>query len=304
VDSEAPRANALGRLLPAAWQEALRDVARGFSLPGLLADLLLTYPSDGGFDPVTTKRWFWAVDQTICRYFRTTVLGAGHIPPGRALIIGCHSGVLPWDAATLVVAIRKHTGRFSRHIGDRLFAVAATIEQFLTTRGVVIGTPQALERLLANDEIVVLFPGGARDMTRPIWERYAVRPHAGFAPGRGGYIKAALRTRTPIVPVAIIGAEETHLMLANVPALANRLGLPLFPIVASPLPLPARIYIRFGEPIALDASPVAADDQATVDCLNDGVRRTLQHLIDDTVAHRRGIYWSSWSGDGNGTGIP
>lgn len=294
MDEPSPHANTLGRLLPRAWQNRLRTTARELSLPGLLADLLLTYPPDGGFDPATTKRWFWALDQTICRYFRTTVLDAGHIPAGRALIVGCHSGVLPWDAATLVVAIRKYTGRFSRHIGDRLFAVAPVVERFLSSCGVVIGTPQALERLLADDELVVLFPGGARDMTRPIWDRYLVRPHAGFAPGRGGYLKAALRTRTPIVPVAIVGAEETHLMLANVPALAEHLGLPLFPIVASPLPLPARIYIRFGEPLRLEYPPDAAEDQATVDRLNDGVRRALQGLIDDTVANRRGIYWSSY----------
>jgi len=293
-----PRLTALGRLLPASLQDAIRREVRNVGLGGVLADLVLTHPPDPlGFDPVFTKRWFFVLDQTLGRYFRPTVLGAENLPAGRGLVIGCHSGVVPYDAACLVVAIRKHTGRFARAVGDRFFGRNAAVERYLRGCGAIIGDPTAVEAALRRDELVVVFPGGALDMCRPIWERYRVRAHRGFAPGRGGYVKAALRTGSPIIPVAVVGAEETHLMLGNVGPLARLLGWPFFPIVASPWPLPAHIYLRFGAPIHLDAPPGAAGVQSVVDRLNVEVRQTLQTLIDDTVRHRRGIYWSTYVDD-------
>ena len=289
---------ALGRLLPASLQGAIRRQAHNVGLGGILGDLFLTYPPDPlGLDRSLAKRWFFVLDQTLGRYFRPTVLGAENLLPGRGLVIGCHSGVIPYDAACLVVAIRQHTGRFARAIGDRFFGRRAAVERYLRACGAMIGEPGAVEAALRRDELVVVFPGGALDMCRPIWERYRVRAHRGFAPGRGGYVKAALRTGSPIVPVAIVGAEETHLMLGDVAPVARLLGLPFFPIVASPWPLPAHIYLRFGAPIHLTASPRAASVQPVVDRLNVEVRRTLQALIDDTVRHRRGIYWSTYVDD-------
>jgi 1-acyl-sn-glycerol-3-phosphate acyltransferase len=125
-------------------------------------------------------------------------------------------------------------------------------------------------------------------------ERYKVKPQKGFAPGCGGYVKVALRTRSPIVPVAIVGTEEVHYCVGDIPQLAEYLGVPFFPLVASLAPLPARIYIRFGEAIRFDVGPEAADDQAIVDRLNEHVRSALQALTDDTVRRRKGIYWSSY----------
>jgi 1-acyl-sn-glycerol-3-phosphate acyltransferase len=298
MEPRSPRPNALGRLLPLCWQDALLRRATSLDLPAVLADLLLTYPDDGtALDPALTRRMFYLLEQTICRYFRLHVLGTDHIPAGRALLIGCHSGVLPWDAACLITAVYTHTGRLSRNAAHRLFGAIPAVERFLAAcGGVVMGEQGDLEALLRRDELVLLFPGGAEDMRRPIWDRYHVRAHKGFAPGRGGYIRLALRTGSPIVPVAIVGAEEIHVMLTDVPALARLVRLPYFPIVLSPCPLPARMYIRFGPPIRLDAPPEAAADQAVVDRLNADVRRRLQALIDDTVRHRRGIYWSSYAG--------
>lgn len=294
---QGPRLSWAGRMLPARWQRSVLSHAHGLDAPALLAELFLSYPEDDyGLDPKRTKLTFYLLEKTICRYFRPEVWGAENVPPGRALIISCHSGVLPYDATCLVVAIYKHTGRISRNAGDHFFGRFGLVERFLAARGALVGYPERLEDLLQRDELVVLFPGGAEDMRRPFWERYRVRAHKGFAPGRGGYIKLALRTRSPIVPVAIVGAEETHFLVSEVPPLARLVGLPFFPIVLSPLPLPARFYIRFGRPIHLAEPAAAADDQQTVDRLNREVRAELQALIDDTRRHRRGIYWSSYDG--------
>ena len=294
-----PRLSPLGRALPVVWQDALVAQARGLGPAALLADLILSYPPDPyGLDPARAKQSFFLVEQTIGRYFRLQVMGAERIPPGRALVIGRHSGVLPWDAACLVPAIYRHTGRFSRNAGDALWGRFAPVARYLAARGVVLGPAAELEELLRQDEIVLLFHGGVADMQLPVWERYRVKPHKGFAPGRGGYIKIALRARSPIVPVAIVGAEEIHMLVANIQPLARLLGWPYFPVVVSVPPLPARIYIRFGEPLHLDAPPEAAEDQNLVHALNDRVRASLQALIDDTRRHRRGIYWSAYEGDG------
>lgn len=290
-----PALNALGRLLPAWAQDVVRGRAYGLDATAILADLFLDHPRDAhGFDPAIARRSYFCVAQTICRYFRSTVIDAQHIPPGRALLVGCHSGVVGWDAAVLVPEILRHTGRFSRNTGDVFFGGLGPVFRFLAASGVVIGRPDTLVDLLRQEALVLLFPGGAADNCRPIWERYRVRAHRGWAPGHGGYVKVALRAEAPIVPMAIVGAEEIHGLVANVPPLARLLGTPFFPIVLSPLPLPARIYLRFGPPIHLGAAPVAADDQAVVDGLNVMVRNRLQALIDDTVHRRRGIYFSRY----------
>lgn len=294
----APRLSYLGQALPEPWHRPVLARARRLDPLGLLADAFVTYPPDAdGLHPPSAKRWYYLLEQTICRYFRMQVIGAEAIPSGRALIIGCHSGVLPWDAACLLVALYRSTGRVSRAVGDHFFSRLGVLERFLATRGAVIGEPHRLESLLHRDEHVLLFPGGAEDMTRPIWERYRVKAHRGFARGRGGYIKVALRTQSPIVPVAVVGAEEAHMLVANLTGLARLLRLPFFPIVLSPFPLPARMYIRFGEPFHFDAPPEAAADQATVERLNAQVRAVLQELIDDTRRRRRGIY-CSWYDNG------
>ena len=146
----APRLSRLGRALPSAAREAIVASARGRGPLGLLADLLLEYPPDAlGFDPVRTRRSFFLVERTVCRYFRMQVLDAARIPPGRALLIGCHSGVLPWDAACVVVAIYRETGRFSRNAGHELWGRLGPVTRFLTARGVVLG-PAATGRRPAS----------------------------------------------------------------------------------------------------------------------------------------------------------
>jgi 1-acyl-sn-glycerol-3-phosphate acyltransferase len=247
------------------------------------------------FDAAATARWLGYVRSTLWPYFRPRVIGTEHLPKGRALIIGCHSGVIPYDAACTLVAIHDATGRFSRAIGDNLFGQVGFVQDFLRQQGAVVGRPEVVERLLRAGQYVLVFPGGARDMERSyLTQRYRVLPHRGYAPGRGGYIKLALRTRAPIVPLAVVGAEEAHVMLTNLPPIARALGVPFFPLLLLPLPLPVKLYVRFGPPIVLPGTAKDAKDQHRVDQLNTMVRRQVQHLIDDTVRRRHGIFFSSY----------
>jgi len=248
-----------------------------------------------GFDAATAARWLGYVRGALWPYFRPQIIGADNLPRGRALIIGCHSGVIPYDAACTLVAIHDATGRFSRAIGDNLFGQVEFVQDFLRRQGAVVGRPDVVEQLLRRENYVLVFPGGARDMERPyLTQRYRVLPHRGYAPGHGGYIKIALRTRSPIVPLAVVGAEEAHVMLANLPPVARAVGAPLFPLFLFLLPLPVKLYIRFGPPIVLPGGAADAKDQQKVDRLNTMVRRRVQQLIDDTVRRRRGIIVSSY----------
>lgn len=248
-----------------------------------------------GFDRATAERWLGYVRAVAWPYFRPQVIGAEHLPRGRALIIGCHSGVVPYDAACTLVAIHEATGRFARAIGDNLFGRSRLVERFLRLQGAVVGRPDVVAGLLRAGHMVLVFPGGAKDMVRPyLTQRYRVLPHRGFAPGHGGYIKLALRTRTPIVPLAVVGAEEAHVVLGSVPALAQVFSLPFFPLLLFPLPLPARLYVRFGKPITVPGAASDAQDQVRVDQLNRMVRRRVQRLIDDTVMRRRGVIFSEY----------
>lgn len=248
-----------------------------------------------GFDAATAEWWLGLVRTALWPYFRPQVMGAEHLPAGRGLIVGCHSGVIPYDAATALVAIHEATGRFARAIGDELFGRVQVVQDFLQRQGAMIGRPRVVEAALRAGNLVLLFPGGAKDMERSYFtQRYRVLPHRGFAPGRGGYIKVALRTRAPIIPLAVVGAEEAHIMLTNVPVVARTLRMPLFPWLLFPFPLPVKLYIRFGPPITLAGRAADAQDQRRVDELNVFVRRQVQRLIDDTVRRRSGIIFSDY----------
>jgi 1-acyl-sn-glycerol-3-phosphate acyltransferase len=208
--------------------------------------------------------------------------------------------VIPYDAACTLVAIEQETGRLSYALGDYFFGRVKAVEDFLNRHGAIVGRPERVEELLEDDNLVLVFPGGARDMVRKFWrDPYRVVDHKGFAEGRGGYIKIALRRRAPIVPLAVIGAEETHVLLHDSPSIARIIGVPFFPFLAFPFPLPVKLYVRFGEPIHLEPGPEAADDQEIVDELNRNVRWQLQELIDDTRRSRKGVFLSRYE---NGSG--
>ena len=251
-----------------------------------------------GFEEATAERWLGLVRTALWPYFRPHIIGAEHLPQrGRAMIVGCHYGVIPYDTACALTAIHEATGRFARAVGDNFFASIPAVERFLHRVGAVVGRPDVLERILRAGHMVLVIPGGAKDSARRyLTQRYHALPIRGFAPGRGGYVKIALRTRSPIIPFAAVGGEEAHVMLGTVPFVDRLLGVPFLPVVLFPLPLPTKLYIRFGEPMRLPGTPADADDQRTVDELNTLVRKQVQHLIDDTLRHRQGIVFSTYVG--------
>lgn len=232
-------------------------------------------------------------------WWRTSVEGLENVPAeGRALLVANHSGVLPWDGAMIAAAVAEdhpaQNERILRSLHLHWFSTLPFVAPALAAMGQVPGLPENAVRLLENDELVCVFPEGLKGVGKLYKDRYKL---ARF--GRGGFVQVALRAQAPIVPVAVVGAEEIYPMLANAEPLARLLGMPYFPITPffpwfGPLgviPLPTRWSITFCEPLRTDEyDPASADDPLTVLGLTEMVRERIQGTIDAKLAARKSVF--------------
>lgn len=232
-------------------------------------------------------------------YWRVQATGLEHIPQqGRALIVANHSGQLPWDGSMVATAVYlEHPAqRLVRAMYDTWAPPLPFFSDLFTKCGQVLATEENGLRLLEQDQLVAVFPEGQEGLGKLFKDRYRL---AHF--GQGGYIHAALKTQSPIIPVAIVGAEETYISLEQSPTLASLMGWPYFPITPTfpwlgllgLIPLPTKWYIDFGQPIPTDSyGPEAADHPVTISQLTDQVRHIIQEMIYSRLAERRSIFWS------------
>lgn len=255
-----------------------------------------------GRDPVYMARYEPLLDFLYKVYFRVETSGLDHVPDtGRALLVANHAGTLPYDAALITYAMRREhpARRDARPLVEDFVFHFPYLGTFINRIGGVRACPENAQMLLEQDEVIVVFPEGVKGVGKLYKDRYRLQRF-----GRGGFIKLALKTRAPIIPVAIIGAEDTNPMLGKVTWLAKSLGLPHIPITptfpwlgpAGLAPLPSKWYMRFGEPIdvSADHTPSAADDRILVNKLADNVRSTIQQMVDETLAERRPSVWSTF----------
>jgi 1-acyl-sn-glycerol-3-phosphate acyltransferase len=232
-------------------------------------------------------------------WWRVTATGLEHVPAqGRALLVANHSGVLPWDGAMIATAVvHEHPAqneRIVRSLHLHWFTTLPVIAPTLAALGQVPGIPENAIRLLEQDELVCVFPEGLKGVGKLFKDRYKL---ARF--GRGGFVQAALRTQAPIIPVAVVGAEEIYPMLANAEGVAKLFGFPYFPLtpffpwfgLLGVIPLPTRWSITFCPPIATDSyEPEAADDPITVLALTEQVREIIQETINQKLAERTSVF--------------
>jgi 1-acyl-sn-glycerol-3-phosphate acyltransferase len=230
-------------------------------------------------------------------YWRVETTGVDNIPrDGRALLVSNHSGQLPWDGAMIGAAVwNEHPSqRLVRCLYGPWFATVPFLSAIFIKMGHAVGTVANGSRLLGQDELVAVFPEGSKGAGKLFRERYQL---ADF--GRGGFVKMALSTQTPILPVAVVGAEETYISIAKSPTLARLSGVPFFPITPTfpwlgPLglvPLPTKWYVDFGEPIPADEyGPDAASDLMLIARLRDQVRDNVQEMVHLRLAQRRSVF--------------
>ncbi|MFP4474309.1 MAG: lysophospholipid acyltransferase family protein [Desulfatibacillaceae bacterium] len=232
------------------------------------------------------------------KYWRVTTTGIENVPAkGRALLVANHSGVLPYDGAMVIMSILEEhpEPRFARALHLSLFSALPVCNVALTRMGQVQALPENSERLLERDELVLVFPEGAKGIGKPYRKRYQL---ARF--GRGGFVRVALKTGTPIIPVSIVGAEEVHPMLANIRPLAQLLGIPYWPVTPTfpwlgplgLLPLPTKWYIHFDEPIHVEKIRYRpAEEPLLVSKLSSQVRDVIQKNIHARLKTRRAVFW-------------
>jgi 1-acyl-sn-glycerol-3-phosphate acyltransferase len=230
-------------------------------------------------------------------YWRVEVSGSEHVPAqGRAMLVSNHSGVLPFDGAMIGLALHNETAsqRLPRALADAWFPTLPFISTLLMKTGQVQAHPLNALRLLERDELVAVFPEGTRGIGKPFRQRYQLQRF-----GRGGFIKVALQAGAPIIPVAVVGAEEIYPVIGRLDPLARLLGMPFFPLTPTwpwtgPLglaPLPTKWFIDIGQPIHLagyDAHDAA--NPAVVARLTDQVRTTIQRMLLERLAKRRSIF--------------
>jgi 1-acyl-sn-glycerol-3-phosphate acyltransferase len=231
-------------------------------------------------------------------YFRVKTLGIDRIPDtGPAILVANHSGTIPLDAVMMQYAVgnEHRVKRLVRNVGADLVWRSPLIGPLARKSGNVVACDEDTHELIRRGELVGVFPEGYKGVGKGWQDRYKLQRF-----GRGGFIEVALRMRTPIIPVAIVGAEEAYPMIANAKLLAKALGFPYFPITATfpllgplgLLPLPSRWIIEFGEPIAMDDYPAdAAEDAMLVFDLSDRIRDTIQQMLLENLKRRGGAFF-------------
>ncbi|MFP5306011.1 MAG: lysophospholipid acyltransferase family protein [Gammaproteobacteria bacterium] len=216
-------------------------------------------------------------------YFRVTAHGLENIPPqGRLLIVPNHSGQLPLDGLLIgyALATNPHGPRAPRAMIERFFPTVPWLGQWLNAVGAVIGDPLNCSKMLEQNEVITVFPEGIRGSGKPYRLRYQLQRFG------NGFMHLALAHKTPIVPVGVVGCEETMPSLTSITPLARLLGVPYVP-VAPPLPLPARVYLNFGEPMHFEGS---AESEEAVTALVEQVKARIRELIDRGLKERTRIY--------------
>ncbi len=258
------------------------------------------YPVDlYGFDRELTEQVIAPLARPLYqRYWRVRTVGVEHIPDdGGVLLVANHSGTLPFDAVMTKLAVYDEhpQRRHLRELAADLALRTPVIGPLSRKTGNALAHDDDAIRLLSAGEAVGVWPEGYKGLGKHYRDRYKLQRF-----GRGGFVEVALRTGAPIVPVAIVGAEEIYPIVANVRPLARLLGLPYFPMTwqfpllgpAGLLPLPSKWVIEFGEPISTASYPPdAADDPMTVLELSDRVRDTIQQMLYRTLLGRRSVFF-------------
>jgi 1-acyl-sn-glycerol-3-phosphate acyltransferase len=223
-------------------------------------------------------------------YFRASAFGIEHIPAqGRVIFVSNHSGQLPFDGLVIGAAcfLEPAQPRLVRSMVEYFVPTVPFVSYLLARWGQITGTPENCRRLLAAEEAVLVFPEGARGISKPFSKRYQL---AEFGTG---FMRLALEMQAPIVPIAVIGAEEQAPAI-NVKPLARLLGAPSFPVVPYPpfvpfVPLPVKYRLYFGDPMVLTGDP--DDDDEVLDEKARIVKSRIQSMIHVGLREREHVFW-------------
>jgi len=253
---------------------------------------------DWGYDPEFLESIQPIFEYLYYKYWRVETEGIENIPgEGRALLVSNHSGQIPWDGTMIGIGVKNHhpANRLIRGLYAGWFPKIPFISSMLVKLGQTLANEENGVRLLEQEELVLVFPEGLKGITKLYKDRYKL---ARF--GRGGFIRMALKTGSPIIPVAVVGAEETYITLRHTPFLNRMTGYPFPPIsltwpwlgLLGLVPLPTKWFIDIGKPILVDGySTSDANNLILVSQLTNQVRNVIQKMIYERLSARQSVFF-------------
>jgi 1-acyl-sn-glycerol-3-phosphate acyltransferase len=227
------------------------------------------------------------------KYFKTSIRGISNIPSeGKFIFVSNHGGAFPLDGIMLKITLLNEvsSGRDIRFLIEDYIYHLPFAGVFMNRIGGVRACRENAERLLKKGIDIAVFPEGIQGISKLYKDRYKIQRF-----GRGGVIKLAIKNRTPIIPVAIVGAEDSFPVVFKIKRFANLFGIPYIPVTYTfpwfgPLgliPLPSKWMIQFGEPLRLDKlKPEDAENTALVYGYNESLRNTIQVMINELLSLR------------------
>jgi 1-acyl-sn-glycerol-3-phosphate acyltransferase len=253
---------------------------------------LAIHDAGAGFDTFGVHPgWVRRIERLVAffydKWFRVTSYNVHRIPTaGPVILVANHGGNLPIDAIMIWADVLRGTRppRLVRPIGHHLIPTMPFLAPLAARMGVVGGTRANVAHLLANGELLLIFPEGVTGILKGWRKRYRLQNFT------VGHAEFALRHRVPIIPVGVVGSEEQLPKLSDVPF--GKVGIPMLPLPALPIPLPTHYYIRYGEPIRIydDFPSQAADHPEVLEECAERIRRAVQALVDEGLKQRRGVF--------------
>jgi 1-acyl-sn-glycerol-3-phosphate acyltransferase len=255
-----------------------------------------------GYDPfgleLESAMVLFTFGQYLYKYwFRVESFGIDNVPEeGAVLITPNHSGVIPIDGFMIAIDLAKRMKkpRMMRAVVDNFMGFLPFVNTIFYRCGQLVGARRNFEELLKQGELVAVFPEGAKGTGKSFWERYKLRPF------NVGFMELSLIHKTPIVPTAVIGAEEQYPYWLNVKPIAKALNFPYFPItpffpLLGPLgafPLPTKYYIYYGEPFHFykEYPPETVHNPDTIRRLVGKVQNRVEEMLQEGLRRRKGVF--------------
>lgn len=213
------------------------------------------------------------VGSGLSKYFRLEIEGLENIPPlGRGLIAPNHSGYSGFDAFVLKHQIQETTKRSPKILTHHLWFSSEWTGTAMKKMGFVEATRDKGQKILENDDLLILFPEGEAGNFKPTVKRYHMQKF------RGGLIRLAIRCQTPVIPTLILGAEESHINLARI-NVDRWIPGQSFPLPLNLIPLPVRWKIIFLKPRVYPFEPEEANNQSLIRELSEELREEMQSQL-------------------------
>ncbi len=246
-----------------------------------------------GFSPAHLKYVLPLVTFLYKHYFRVESYGVDHVPTtGPVILVSNHSGQIALDGLMIggAMLLDNPTPRIVRSMVERWVPTLPFLSYLFPRWGQIIGTRENCRALFTRNQVILVFPEGVRGCNKTFDKRYQLQEFG------NGFMRLALEDDIPIVPIAVVGAEEQIINLYDAKKLGKMLGMPALPVgpgllmgpVGMVTPLPVKYHIHFGEPMHFSGSP-DEDDRLIAEKVEE-VKRVIGLMLNDGLKRRRGVF--------------